>query len=54
MNILGTDAERHILVGIEILVEILDSRNDALGKQNLVSADEAHINLIPFGNEAEF
>ena len=52
VDILGTDAERHVLIGVEVFVEILDPRDNRLGQQDLVSADKADIYFIPFGDEA--
>ena len=43
MDIFGTNAQRDFLIGIEVFVDILDSCNNAAGKQNLVVADEAYV-----------
>ena len=52
MDILGTNAERHVLIGVEIFVEVLDSCDNRLRQKNFISADKADIDLVVFGYEA--
>ncbi len=48
VNIFGANAERYGFFRIQIFVEILDFRNDRLGKHDFVSADKVDVNFAAF------